>query len=207
MSTPTRAWTDIAPADATEIDLAKDLTITAPLNENGERCPWPWEPQQLVGAPMGQYRCGYCGAMCVAGIPHLDYAPEERTLTADNFDEVAEWCGGRPALSDRRVLIIDQMGETGEARHGDTIHRDGFGEFTIIPGPRVFHRADGWTIGSDPDAQACTINHVPEGHGQRACTATAIWKVVERHDSGLTIGFYCDTDLPAEHRAKAGVAA
>lgn len=58
----TRQWTDIPPADATELDLSKDLTITAPLNENGERCPWPWEPQQLVGAPIGQYRCGFCGA-------------------------------------------------------------------------------------------------------------------------------------------------
>jgi hypothetical protein len=133
MSTTPRPWTDITPADAVDIDLTKRLDITAPLNENGERCPWPWEPQQLVGAPMGQYRCGYCGAMCMAGLPHFDYAPEERTLTAENFNEVAEWCNGRPALGDRRVLVIDQFGETGEARPGDTIHRDGYGEFTIIP--------------------------------------------------------------------------
>ncbi|MDX3034952.1 hypothetical protein [Streptomyces scabiei] len=133
MTTETRQWTDIDPKDAVSLDLTKDLTITAPLNENGERCPWPWEPQQLVGAPLGQYRCPYCMAMVMAGMPHLDYAPEERTLTADNFDEVAEWCGGRPALSDHRVLVIDQMGETGEARFGDVIHRDGFGEFTIRP--------------------------------------------------------------------------
>lgn len=72
--TPQRRWTDIEPSDATELDLSKDLTITAPLNENGERCPWPWEPQQLVGAPIGQYHCDYCGAMVIAGIPHLDYA-------------------------------------------------------------------------------------------------------------------------------------
>ena len=70
----TRVWTDIQPADATEIDLATDLTITAPLNENGERCPWPWGPQQMVGAPLGQYHCDYCGAMVMAGIPHIDYA-------------------------------------------------------------------------------------------------------------------------------------
>jgi hypothetical protein len=27
----------------------------------------------LVGVPMGQYHCSYCGAMVIAGIPHLDY--------------------------------------------------------------------------------------------------------------------------------------
>lgn len=68
-----RLWSDIAPADAVDLDLSTDPTITAPLNEVGERCPWPWEPQQLVGAPMGQYHCGYCGAMVLAGVPHIDY--------------------------------------------------------------------------------------------------------------------------------------
>lgn len=70
---PVRNWHDIAPADATSLNLTEDLTITAPLNEQGERCPWPWEPQQLVGAPLGQYHCGYCGAMVLAGVPHIDY--------------------------------------------------------------------------------------------------------------------------------------
>lgn len=124
-------WTDINPKDAVDIDLTKRLDITAPLNENGDRCPWPWEPQQLVGAPMGQYRCGYCGAMCVAGIPHLDYAPEERTLTRENTAEIAEWCGGRRAGGANELVAVDQFGETAYARPGDTIHRDGFGEFTI----------------------------------------------------------------------------
>ncbi|MEC4016062.1 hypothetical protein [Streptomyces sp. H27-D2] len=68
-----RQWQDIAPADAVDTDLEFDMTITAPLNEGGERCPWPWEPQQLVGAPLGQYHCGYCGAMVIAGVPHIDY--------------------------------------------------------------------------------------------------------------------------------------
>lgn len=133
MTGPTRKWTDIAPADAVDVNLADDLSITAPLNENGERCPWPWEPQQLINAPIGQYRCPYCFAMCVAGIPHIDYAPEGRALTAENFDEVAEWCGGKPAVSDRHRLVIEDMGEVGEARIGDTIHRDGYGMFTIRP--------------------------------------------------------------------------
>ena len=67
------SWQDIDPADATHLDLAVRLDIDAPLNEEGERCPWPWEPQQLIGVPMGQYHCPYCGAMCVAGVPHTDY--------------------------------------------------------------------------------------------------------------------------------------
>jgi hypothetical protein len=66
-------WHDIAPEDAVDLDLAERTDIVAPRNEMGERCPWPWEPQQLVGAPMGQYHCGYCGAMVLAGVPHLDY--------------------------------------------------------------------------------------------------------------------------------------
>jgi hypothetical protein len=73
---PFRRWQDIDPADAVDLDLAADLTITAPLNENGERCPWPWEPQPLVDVPLGQYHCPSCGAMCVAGLPYPDYGPE-----------------------------------------------------------------------------------------------------------------------------------
>lgn len=85
MTETVRSWKDIAPKDAVDLDLSKDLSIDAPLDENGNRCPWPWEPQQLVGAPLGQFHCQYCGAMCVAGMPHLDYrddgpdAPTEET--------------------------------------------------------------------------------------------------------------------------------
>lgn len=70
-------WFSIDPEDAKNLDLAIRTDIKAPLNEEGERCPWPWEPQQLVGVPMGQYHCRYCGAMVLAGIPHLDYSEEE----------------------------------------------------------------------------------------------------------------------------------
>lgn len=71
-------WQSITPAQAAEqqLDLRTRLDITAPLNEVGERCPWPWDPEQLRGAPMGQYHCPYCGAMVLAGIEHLDYIAE-----------------------------------------------------------------------------------------------------------------------------------
>lgn len=76
-STTVINWFDIDPKDAVDLNLTRDLHITAPLNEEGERCPWPWEPQQLINAPLGQYRCGYCMAMCVAGMRHIDYRDEE----------------------------------------------------------------------------------------------------------------------------------
>lgn len=68
-------WSSITPRQAAErrLNLSIHLDITAPLNEMGERCPWPWEPEQLIGVPLGQYHCGYCGAMVMAGIRHLDY--------------------------------------------------------------------------------------------------------------------------------------
>lgn len=73
-------WHDLSPQDASGINLSERLDITAPLNEQGERCPWPWEPQQLTGAPLGQYHCSYCGAMVLAGMHHLDYGetPDEK---------------------------------------------------------------------------------------------------------------------------------
>jgi hypothetical protein len=66
-------WDEIDPADAQGLDLSVRFDIVAPHNENGERCPWPWEPQLLCGLPIGQYHCGHCGAVVVAGLPHLDY--------------------------------------------------------------------------------------------------------------------------------------
>jgi hypothetical protein len=77
--TPLIDWHSISPAEALQrdLDLTVRLDITAPHNEMGERCPWPWDPQQLVGAPIGQYHCRYCGAMVLAGIPHIDYGPDD----------------------------------------------------------------------------------------------------------------------------------
>lgn len=65
-----RYWYEVEPAQAVDVVLQP---TQAPLNEMGEHCPWPWDPQQLGGAPMGQYHCPYCGGMQVAGIRHLDW--------------------------------------------------------------------------------------------------------------------------------------
>lgn len=69
--TPGRWWHEITPADAVNISLPA-AGIIGPLTEDGSESPWPWEPQQLVGVPMGQYHCPYCGEMCIAGVPHPD---------------------------------------------------------------------------------------------------------------------------------------
>jgi hypothetical protein len=66
-------WTEIEPKDALEIQLPQE-GIEGPVNEMGEPCPWPWDPIQLKGAPLGQYHCPYCGAMVLAGMDHIDYA-------------------------------------------------------------------------------------------------------------------------------------
>jgi hypothetical protein len=76
MADSRRNWYDIHPKDAVDIVLPRD-DIIGPLNEIGEPCPWPWEPQQLVGAPLGQYHCPYCMAMVCAGVPHPDYRGED----------------------------------------------------------------------------------------------------------------------------------
>lgn len=52
--------------------------ITAPpQNEIGESCPWPWDPIQFKGAPIGMYHCPYCGAMVIVGVDHVDYNPND----------------------------------------------------------------------------------------------------------------------------------
>lgn len=70
MKTP---WYEIEPKDAVNISLPHP-DIQGPLTTEGEECPWPWEPIQLKGAPMGQYHCKYCGEMVLAGAHHVDYS-------------------------------------------------------------------------------------------------------------------------------------
>ena len=67
-----RPWYEIEPKDAVNITLPSE-GIVGPLTMEGHECPWPWEPQQLLGVPLGQYHCGYCGEMVIAGMRHLDY--------------------------------------------------------------------------------------------------------------------------------------
>jgi len=76
-------WTNYSPQQAADLklDLSVRLDIAAPINELGERCPWPWDPQQLVGSPLGQYHCPYCGGMVLrlASVGRLNAMPPCRS--------------------------------------------------------------------------------------------------------------------------------
>lgn len=81
-------WTEIPPDEANQAIENGLFDIEYPMGELGEPCPWPWEPQQLKGAPLGMYHCPYCGTMVVAGTEHTDYK---------DFDKhYEEWCKAQP---------------------------------------------------------------------------------------------------------------
>jgi hypothetical protein len=67
-----RFWYDVPPAEAIKLYPEGIPKECAPLNDDGEPCPWPYDPEKLGGAPMGQYHCPYCGLMSLAGVKHLD---------------------------------------------------------------------------------------------------------------------------------------
>lgn len=68
-------WNEITPQEAKEYGIVlPHPDIIGPKTQEGKECPWPWEPQQLKGAPIGQYHCPYCGEMVIAGIEHLDWS-------------------------------------------------------------------------------------------------------------------------------------
>lgn len=84
-----RHWTEFTPEEAVEQALCCSddqprrhdgrewVRVRGPKTSDGQECPWPWDPEQLKGAPMGQYHCAYCGEMVLAGVPHTDYDNEE----------------------------------------------------------------------------------------------------------------------------------
>ncbi|MDX3588537.1 hypothetical protein [Streptomyces europaeiscabiei] len=86
--------------------------------------------------------------------------------------------------------------------HADCDPDEPDGEDTDEAGPevRIFRRDTGWVMRDFTDLEPCTTNFHREQDGRPACTAIAVWKVVEDHGMHLSIGFYCDADLPAEHQ-------
>jgi hypothetical protein len=75
------------------------------------------------------------------------------------------------------------------------------------PTVHVHHRPGGWVLPDYSDLADCMTNYQREQDGRPPCTAPAVWKVVEDYGMHLTIGFYCDTDLPDQHRPQEGNAA
>jgi hypothetical protein len=67
-----RPWQSVPLEEASGLQLPHP-EIQGPINSMGQECPWPWDPQQLKGAPLGMYHCPYCGDMVMAGMDHVDY--------------------------------------------------------------------------------------------------------------------------------------
>lgn len=67
----------------------------------------------------------------------------------------------------------------------------------------VRHNPAGWPLPDYSDLADCTTNHQPQHAGRPACTAPAVWRVVEDHGMHLTISFWCDAHLSDEHRSLA----
>lgn len=119
------------------------------------------------------------------------------------------------AISQVAQTLIDKLDEEAYLALGDIaatldleviegLHgANGTGDDDASPAVRVFHRTDGWTMGDSTTAEACTTNYHRQQDGRPPCTDTAVWKVVESHGLVMSIGFYCDNDLPAEHRPAA----
>lgn len=70
------------------------------------------------------------GVYCPYDAPECGIGAE-MTLTRDNVDEVAAWCGGRPAGGARELVGLPYP-DTRFARPGDTILRTGENTYTII---------------------------------------------------------------------------
>lgn len=82
----------------------------------------------------------------------------------------------------------------------DDLAEAAYADCADIPQTRVLYQAEGWVMGDEPYPQKCTSNHFRRQDGRPPCTHTASWKTVEAHDLTLSIGFYCDEDLPEEYR-------
>lgn len=62
---------------------------------------------------------------------------------------------------------------------------------------RVARREPGWLLRDATDFEPCTTNFL---EGRPACIQPAVWQVVEDHGMHLAIGYWCDGDLPEQHR-------
>lgn len=91
-----RRWQDVPPEEWQGLDLQEHPEITAPQNEMGEICPWPWDPQQRGGQPLGMYHCPYCGGMVIAGLAHTDWT---------GIDENTDW-GPEPGTEEFEELWV-----------------------------------------------------------------------------------------------------
>ena len=116
------------------------------------------------------------------------------------------------ALNQAAEILIGKVDEETALALGDTAAAldlavvedltgaNGTGEIDTSPDVSVYRRAEGWTLSGSQIAEACISDYRRQQEGRPPCTDTAVWKVVQRGDMHLSIGFYCDADLPDEHR-------
>lgn len=82
---PIRRWIEFSPDEAAKLTAGKD-GVTAPLNENGDPCPWPWEIQTYM--IQREMKCRFCGAKVIASLPHIDYGETDGWLEPESQDIV-----------------------------------------------------------------------------------------------------------------------
>lgn len=131
------AWHRISPEAAVHFSLPHK-GIVGPLTMDGVVCPWPWEPQQLGGQPLGQYHCSYCGEMCISGMLHVDYTedfpvPDNDTPLKIRADAAGRYMRGVVGMyvefRFRGVQVADIVSSWGE---------DGAGPFITVDGVRYY---------------------------------------------------------------------
>jgi hypothetical protein len=83
---PGKRWQEIAPHDAEALTAGQD-GITAPLNEYGKRCHWPWWPQQYMMER--ECECPHCGGQVITGKQHPDFSEPWQPVLADRQEQVA----------------------------------------------------------------------------------------------------------------------
>ncbi|MBD3004715.1 hypothetical protein [Streptomyces sp. 5-10] len=122
----------------------------------------------------------------------------------DEVEAIVSRYGGRYDGGEAAHLSVDDgLQPIADPALSDASDPRGDGEFTITSGPRVFHRVGGWVLPDFTDLADCATNFQRQQDGRPLCAETAVWKVVEDHGMYLTIRFYCDVDLPNEHRQAA----
>jgi hypothetical protein len=70
----------------------------------------------------------------------------------------------------------------------------------IKPEVRVRHRAGGWALPDYSDLADCGTKYDRANEGRPLCTGTATWRIFTDSGTVQTFAFYCDNDLPAQHR-------
>lgn len=106
------------------------------------------------------------------------------------------------SLDESAAVALETAAGTLYPEVSDGLAEAAYAACADTPQTRVLYRAEGWLMGDEPHPQKCTSNFFRQQDGRLPCTHTASWKTIESHGSNLTlsIGFYCDEDLPEKYQ-------